>query len=224
MVASNPSEVGSIVLITLDFKMIRPAEGHRGALLQQYADVVVVERSEGRLIARGTVWAPEPSPSMLPQPGPGFPDPDKTYVKDSQIWDYLVGLPDERPRLATGSRSRGACGGDRQRSWVVGAGGTILTTRDGGNSWQAQTSGSDTWLQAVTFTSDGQLGYVLGSYGTILSTRDGGNSWKAQTRGLGGYYLRSMTFASDGQRGWAVGDFGTIFRTQDGGRSWQAQT
>ena len=33
MVASNPSEVGSIVLITLDFKMIRPAEGHRGALL-----------------------------------------------------------------------------------------------------------------------------------------------------------------------------------------------
>jgi len=112
---------------------------------------------------------------------------------------------------------------DGQRGWTVGSGGTILSTRDGGSSWQRQMSGSGAWLTAVTFLADGQRGWAVGSGGTILSTRDSGTSWQAQSSG-NKVWLTAVTFLADGQRGWAVGSGGTILSTRDGGRSWQPQT
>jgi len=112
---------------------------------------------------------------------------------------------------------------DGQHGWAVGDAGTILGTRDGGNSWQPQTSGAEKSLFAVTFASDGQLGWAVGLGGTILSTHDGGNSWQPQSSGTE-MWLYSVTFASDGQLGWAVGWGGTILSTRDGGNSWQPRT
>jgi photosystem II stability/assembly factor-like uncharacterized protein len=71
--------------------------------------------------------------------------------------------------------------GDGQRGWAVGGRGTILNTRDGGNTWQAQASGSTAELHAVTFTTDGKRGWTVGHDGTILSTRNGGRTWVAPT-------------------------------------------
>jgi photosystem II stability/assembly factor-like uncharacterized protein len=112
---------------------------------------------------------------------------------------------------------------DGQRGWVAGFNGTILGTRDGGDSWQAQKSGTTKWLSAVTFASDGQRGWAVGFNGTILNTRDGGNSWQAQASGTQSW-LPVVTFASDGQRGWAIGREGTMLRTRDGGGTWVMAT
>jgi photosystem II stability/assembly factor-like uncharacterized protein len=70
---------------------------------------------------------------------------------------------------------------DDGRGWVVGDEGTILNTRDGGDTWQAQWGGTNSELHAVTFTDHAQHGWAVGDDGTILSTRDGGRTWVAPT-------------------------------------------
>jgi len=109
---------------------------------------------------------------------------------------------------------------DVQRGWAVGYGGMILSTADGGKSWQPQASGTEARLYSVTFI-DAQRGWVVGSGGTILSTADGGKSWQPQASGTEAR-LYSVTFI-DAQRGWVVGSGGTILSTADGGKSWQPQ-
>lgn len=52
---------------------------------------------------------------------------------------------------------------DGQCGWAVGNAGTILSTQDGGASWQPQTSGSKAFLRAVTFLADGQRGWAVGA-------------------------------------------------------------
>ena len=110
---------------------------------------------------------------------------------------------------------------DGQRGWAVGSSGAILGTRDSGNTWEAQGSGSKSNLSAVTFASDGQRGWAVGGEGTILSTRDGGSTWQAQWGGTTAEF-HGVRFTSDGQRGWAVGDDGTILSTRNGGGTWAA--
>ena len=97
----------------------------------------------------------------------------------------------------------------------------MLSTQDGGNRWQAQSSGTASWLESVQFL-DPQRGWAVGSNGTALSTQDGGNRWQAQSSGTSSW-LRSVQFL-DPQRGWAVGENGTVLSTQDGGNRWQAQS
>ncbi|MBX3747275.1 MAG: hypothetical protein KF833_18355 [Verrucomicrobiae bacterium] len=110
---------------------------------------------------------------------------------------------------------------DEQRGWVVGDGGVILRTEDGGATWRRQMSGTDADLRSVS-TVDGTNGWAVGWDGIVLRTADGGATWGAQTSGIRERLL-SVAFA-DGQRGWAVGEAGTILRTEDGGASWREQT
>ena len=56
---------------------------------------------------------------------------------------------------------------------VVGGGGTILTTTDGGATWTARPSGTTVTLIAVSFP-DLMHGTAVGSSGTILTTADAG--------------------------------------------------
>ncbi|MGO9444591.1 MAG: P-loop NTPase fold protein [Thiobacillaceae bacterium] len=67
---------------------------------------------------------------------------------------------------------------DGQRGWAAGLGGTILATRDGGATWQAQASGTRENLIGLTMNLDGQRGWAAGTNGTILGTRDGGDRWQ----------------------------------------------
>jgi photosystem II stability/assembly factor-like uncharacterized protein len=65
---------------------------------------------------------------------------------------------------------------DVSTATVVGSGGTILRTTDGGAHWIAQSSGTIQDLTGVFFT-DTNTGPVVGYGGTILHTSDGGAHW-----------------------------------------------
>lgn len=56
---------------------------------------------------------------------------------------------------------------DTQRGWVVGDGGTILSTTDGGATWKKESSGTTENLNAV-WAANATTIYVVGANGTIL--------------------------------------------------------
>ncbi len=132
---------------------------------------------------------------------------------------------------------------DRDHGWVVGAGGALLVTEDGGATWRRRTlperqrneALNDVWL----FSPD--RGLLLGEYGLfdregdvdwsekafLLLSEDRGANWEAGTMIKAGrrspdHILMRMSFARD-KAGWAVGESGTILRTIDGGVTWTPQ-
>ena len=99
------------------------------------------------------------------------------------------------------------------RAFIVGYGGKIIETTDGGRSWEGRPSGIETALYAVRFT-DGQHGWVVGQEGVVLHTADGGKSWQPQESnaifketdgGKQNLYLFGLD-ALDNDHAWAVGD------------------
>lgn len=62
--------------------------------------------------------------------------------------------------------------------WIVGAGGKIIYTDDGGATWFEQTSGTTNDLHSVFFTNN-QKGWAAGNAGTIIKTTDGGQTWSS---------------------------------------------
>ncbi len=109
---------------------------------------------------------------------------------------------------------------DTLTAYVVGAGGAILKSTDGGVTWTSQTSGTTQSLLGITFTNV-DTGTVVGGGGTILHTTNGGVTWLKQTSGTG-TNLRAVSFFH-GNNGMAVGDGGTILYTSDGGTTWNRQ-
>ena len=104
--------------------------------------------------------------------------------------------------------------------WAVGSYGVIIHTRDGGVTWERQTSGTFEQLNAVFFL-DAQRGWASGN--VDLYTTDGGANWQqgARTQPFG--TIRQVYFI-DANRGFEVGDGGrSIKRTLDGGRNWFVQ-
>src|SRR6185295_4446864 len=65
------------------------------------------------------------------------------------------------------------------RAVVVGYGGKILETGDGGRTWETRESGVDTALYSVDF-ADEQHGFIAGQEGVILHTSDAGKTWEKQ--------------------------------------------
>ncbi|MGE5681230.1 MAG: YCF48-related protein [Bacillota bacterium] len=114
---------------------------------------------------------------------------------------------------------------DANTGWVVGEGGTILKTTNGGTSWSQQTlSGKDLLIGCCFVNST--TGWIGGD-GGVLKTTDGGATWNYQTGPTGItklYFLNAST-------GWAVGGadgstpvYGDIYKTTDGGTTWTKQT
>src|SRR5215813_7544079 len=106
-----------------------------------------------------------------------------------------------------------------EKAVVVGYGGKILVTTDGGKSWQAKPSGTDFALYNVKF-ADAQNGWVCGQDGLILHTTDGGETWHKQESGIS-QPIFAMSFV-DKNHGWAVSEQATYLRTTSGGESWEA--
>lgn len=105
---------------------------------------------------------------------------------------------------------------DAQRGWVVGDGGTVLRTTDGGATWVAQAIGSNDGLYAVEF-ADVQRGWIAGRDG-IRATTDGGATWVLQTS----TWAFDLSFV-DAQTGWASSSYDGLLHTTDGGATWQTQ-
>jgi photosystem II stability/assembly factor-like uncharacterized protein len=110
--------------------------------------------------------------------------------------------------------------------WIGGdAGGKILKTTNGGNSWSSQLTETDAlWgIQFTDLNNGWAVGYSsLGGSdwaGTILKTTDGGQSWETQLldSNIG---LRDAFFI-DSTTGWATGN--KILKTTDGGENWVTQ-
>lgn len=101
---------------------------------------------------------------------------------------------------------------------LVGEFGQAMVTGDGGATWQAVNSGSQSSLMSVALR-DEVNGVAVGLSGVILVTRDGGKQWKSvapQTR----EHLNNVIW--DGRQWVAVGDKGVIVTGDQDGLVWKA--
>lgn len=107
---------------------------------------------------------------------------------------------------------------DDKRGWMVGDLGTVLTTSDGGTSWQRQASGTELPLTTVHFVN-AQIGWIVAANGIVFKTSDGGASWSAASNRLSAN--ATLFGASDATTAWFA-DQGWIgvLATRDGGVHW----
>ncbi|MEQ8847013.1 YCF48-related protein [Botrimarina sp.] len=132
------------------------------------------------------------------------------------------------PSVASGGRRGGyaVALGDSLRGWLVGDGGMVRTTADGGVSWAAPPRDPPValgeWFNWRAVACRGDRVWVAGSPGSILlHTADSGQTWTASPTGVT-TPITAIDFV-DERRGWAVGEFGVILATSDGGMSWTTQ-
>ena len=108
----------------------------------------------------------------------------------------------------------------KKLGWTVGENGTILHTRNGGITWEAQSNPTHL-LFDVCITSQNN-GFVVGDRGTILQTEDGGSKWNAQDSRTAECF--GATHFVTSKKGWAVAEAGVILHTTNGGEVWLPQT
>jgi len=102
---------------------------------------------------------------------------------------------------------------------VVGTFGSIMTTTDGGKTWERHDSGTDEPIFSVAM-ADAQHGWAVGASGLIFRTTDGAKTWTKQTSPLKEQRHLFKVAAIDAKTAWAVGDWGAIIATTDGGATW----
>jgi photosystem II stability/assembly factor-like uncharacterized protein len=113
------------------------------------------------------------------------------------------------------------------QGWAVGGEGTILRTTNGGQSWQAQSSGAGfADLVSVHFINS-STGWATGfenffSPGVILRTDNGGQTWVAQPQDNSDGVEWLRVFFVDETNGWILGSTGSagLLRTTNGGATW----
>ena len=109
-----------------------------------------------------------------------------------------------------------------QEGWIVGDFGTVLYTKDGGQTWVNRSEGvGDNSLRGVYFLNARQ-GWTVSHQGNAYYTRDGGKRWTYQRTNVR-YELSDVHFV-DENRGWIIGDRRVVLATQDGGRNWDYLT
>ncbi len=111
---------------------------------------------------------------------------------------------------------------DAALGWAVGAGGMIIVTKDGGDSWELQFNHFDLDFSDVYFATSAE-GWVTSKKlsASIWHTTNGGQDWHTISLPISTFW-HAVSFATP-SRGWIVGgstDNGVIYRTDDGGQSW----
>ena len=114
----------------------------------------------------------------------------------------LVGAPDDLGVFGweTAARPDDVTGGLRDVAmsgavgYAVGTGGVILTTVDGGASWEHESSPTTADLNAVAISSDGDVAAAVGAEGTLLVNQTG--SWQTRDSGATGN-LRDVTLPAE---------------------------
>ncbi|MGB0747644.1 MAG: WD40/YVTN/BNR-like repeat-containing protein [Magnetospiraceae bacterium] len=110
----------------------------------------------------GTAFAQETTPPVVPDPLETSAQANKRALQSLQL-----GLSVQGGQVVS-----------------VGAGGAVLTSTDGGETWR-QTAGVpvSVTLTSVSFASQ-EIGVAVGHSGAILRTEDGGQTWKKQLDGV----------------------------------------
>src|SRR5262245_10047750 len=118
----------------------------------------------------------------------------------------------------------------KDHAFVVGYGGKIVETTNGGNSWDLRPSGTENALYGVKMV-DEKNGGIVGQEGLILHTSDGGKTWTPQESNAtykdpDGTNKRAYLFALDAldaNTAFAVGDRSVLTMTTDGGKTWTSK-
>jgi photosystem II stability/assembly factor-like uncharacterized protein len=105
-------------------------------------------------------------------------------------------------------------------AWVVGEGGLILRTTNGGTTWFRQTSGTSETIRAIS-TLNANSAFALAANKMLLRTTNGGTNWESLPiiPNAPGIWLTNLA-ATDQNTVIIVGSGGTILRTTDSGISW----
>ena len=116
---------------------------------------------------------------------------------------------------------------DAKRGWAVGHWGAILSTTDGGESWQIQrlSTEEDRPLFAVHFFNARQ-GVAVGLWSLVLTTADGGLTWaeqpvQAPPGGKRADLNLMGLFADDRGTLYATAEQGQVLHSDDHGKSWR---
>ncbi|MFA7282619.1 MAG: YCF48-related protein [Sterolibacterium sp.] len=111
-----------------------------------------------------------------------------------------------------------------QRGWAVGHDGIVITTGDGGETWQVlrEESGKDRVLLSVWFENP-QHGFVVGQFGLVMETMDGGKTWNERRliEGEAGDKHLLHIFPAGAGLVLIVAETGAILRSEDNGKNWQ---
>jgi photosystem II stability/assembly factor-like uncharacterized protein len=101
--------------------------------------------------------------------------------------------------------------------FAFGARGSILSTKDGGKTWERPVNDAPYALIGITHVNP-KKAFAVGNHGAILATSDSGLTWKEIPSGTENY-LTSVFFVSK-TTGFIAGELGTILKTADGGENW----
>ena len=104
---------------------------------------------------------------------------------------------------------------------AVGEGGTILQSKNAGDTWAAETSNVASNLRGVFYNRVFNRAFIVGDDGVILRSTDTAKTWQQQVSGTTAS-LRAVFFA-DSTHGFVVGTGGTVLYTSNGGRTWNQQ-
>ena len=121
---------------------------------------------------------------------------------------------------------------DQNHGWVAGSGGTILETRDGGQTWRRLYSLTTDTLRDVYF-ADEQSGWLLCERDSLklktndearaylLKTNDGGLSWRrVNIEGFDVNARLAHAIFAGAERSLVFGESGVVLATNDGGAHW----
>ncbi|MBI3365775.1 MAG: T9SS type A sorting domain-containing protein [Ignavibacteriae bacterium] len=107
---------------------------------------------------------------------------------------------------------------DSLYGWVVGTGGKIMNTINGGRTWSTQSVPTGQNLNGVDFF-DRSIGFVVGDSGIFLRTTDGGIHWNVVFQPDQKTWWK-VHFATP-QMGWKISaNSGGVWYTSDSGTNW----
>jgi photosystem II stability/assembly factor-like uncharacterized protein len=109
---------------------------------------------------------------------------------------------------------------DAAHGFAVGAYGSFLETRDGGEHWTARRiSADDFHFNAMAKLGDGTL-VIAGEHGTLLRSSDDGASWQPLASPYAGSWFGALPIGAHGVL--VFGLRGQLWRSDDGGAHWHA--
>ena len=103
--------------------------------------------------------------------------------------------------------------------------GAVLVSPDSGVSWTSRATGTQEWLNGISYNSTGTFAAV-GMEGTILTSADNGVTWVSRNKATG-WYLWGISYGGGcfAAVGYDSPDFrGAILTSADNGATWTSRT
>ena len=98
---------------------------------------------------------------------------------------------------------------DKDNGVIAGEFGTVMTTKDGGQTWESLPPLDDEFYPQTAYFRDMERGWIGGLGGVILHTEDGGQTWREQDTDT---VVPIYNITAVGDNLFAVGGEGTVLR------------